>query len=372
MTIFLLTLKRIFSNKLCFAFLLIFPVASFLLLNGSAGASRNEEDFADARVQGARFAVVDEDNTILSKALVNGLEVRYNVVMISRDEISETLIENVDISWVLKIEQGFEQDVLAQNTELTTLNSYTLTMTDFAALGELSAQTIARSLMVLGTNDEATISNWQQESNVSLSFSDTGIDLRGLSQWLAMFGFISISTAYFVIRTLSEDKLQGMPDRIGALPVSPRAYLLQGALASFVATQVSVILTLISLHLVFGEVPNGLTVFIMMTMFNLFAVSLVLTVMSLTKTIAVASTVVSMVGTLFSMLGGLFWPLEMVPTIMQRIAWFTPAYWFSRGLQNAGEITFEGFAMPILFMLAFTIVTILLGGVKRIQKMEME
>lgn len=371
MNVFLMTLKRIFSNKLCLVFLVIFPVISFLLLN-MGGTQVDENEFGDVRAGQIRFAVVDNDDTILSNALVNRLGLRYNVIMISQDEISETLIENVDVSWVLKIENGFEADVLVQNANLKTLQSYTLAITDVAILGELSAQNITRSLMLLGTNDEAIISQWQEESAVNLTFADIGIDFRGLAGWLAMFGFVSILTAYFVIRTLTEDKMQGMPDRIGALPISPRGYLLQGTLAAFAATQISVLLTLLSLHFVYGEVPNGLTIFVMMSVFNLFAVSLVLTIMSLTKTIAAASTVMSMLGTLLSMLGGLFWPLELVPDIMQRIAWFTPGYWFGRGLNNAGEFTFEGFTMPILFMLAFTVVTLLIGGLKRVQKMEIE
>jgi len=372
MTVFTMTLKRIFSNKLCLIFLVLFPVITFMLLNFSSGAAVNADDLENVRIEHIRFAVVDNDDTILSQTLVNQLSLRYNVITITEDIINETLIENADISWVLKIETGFEDEVLAQSTEIQSLKSYTLALTDVAVIGSLTAENITRSLMMLGTNDAEVIEAWQAASAVNLEIAEIGIDFRGLAQWLAMFGFISILTAYFVIRTLTEDKMNGMPDRIGMLPISPRMHLLQGTVAAFIATQVSVALTLVALRMVFGEAEHGLTIFIMMSMFNLFAVSLVLTIMSLTKTIAAASTVMSMLGTLISMLGGLFWPLELVPDIMQRIAWFTPGYWFNRGLQNAGEITFEGFTMPILFMLAFTVVTLLIGGLKRVQKMEIE
>jgi len=370
MTVFIMTLKRIFGNTLCLIFLALFPVISFILLSATGEPEPIEPE--DMSVATIRFGLADDDDTILSRTLADQLALRYNIIEVDSAEISATLIENSDIPWVLLIESGFERDILAGNTNLETLKSHTLAMTDVSAVGSIAAENITRSLMMLGTNDEAVLAQWEQAARIELNFTDIGINLEGLWQWLSMFGFVSILTAYFVIRTLSEDKLKGMPDRIGSLPVAARNYLAQGTLAAFVATQVSVALTVLSLHLVFGEFENSGIIFLMMSMFNLFAVSLVFAIMSLTKTFAGAATAMTMTATLLSMLGGLFWPIEVVPDIMQRIAWFTPGYWYSRGLRYAGEITFEGFAMPILFMLAFTAVTLLVGGLRRVQKMEIE
>jgi len=77
-----------------------------------------------------------------------------------------------------------------------------------------------------------------------------------------------------------------------------------------------------------------------------------------------------MLATIFSMLGGIFWPLEFVPEFMRKLAWFSPGYWLSRGLSEIKTITFEGFGMPMLFLGGFTLVAILLGGWKQVQKME--
>jgi ABC-2 type transport system permease protein len=132
------------------------------------------------------------------------------------------------------------------------------------------------------------------------------------------------------------------------------------------------VLTLAAIWLSIGPIDNVLAIFLMMSLFNLFAVSLVLALSSVIKTFVAISVAISMIATLLSMLGGLFWPLEFVPDIMVKIAWFTPSYWFNQGLRNVGDITFEGFVMPILFLLAFTVVTLLIGGFKRVQKLEVE
>jgi len=375
MIIFTGTLKRIFNNNLCWIFLLLFPLVSYILLSVNVGGGGSEDQ---EQVAGLRFAVADNDNTAISKTLANQLSLRYNVIEIDEADISATLTENNDIPWVLLIQEGFENDVLNRNTGFTTLESYTLTISDVSAIGSLAAENITRSLMILGTNDEASLAVWSDAARLEISSAEVPRSWEGIAQWLSMFGFVSILTAYFVIRILADNKLQGMPDRIGALPVSPRKFLVQGTLAAFVATEISVVLTLVSLWLVLGPVENVFLIFVMMSLFNLFAVSLVLTLTSIAKTLAGASAAMSMIATLISMLGGLFWPIEMVPEIMQRIAWFSPGYWFNRGLRYIGDVgdiggqTFEGLVMPILFLLGFTVVTLLIGGLRRVQKIEIE
>ncbi|MCL2697128.1 MAG: ABC transporter permease [Oscillospiraceae bacterium] len=365
MTVFLTTLKRIFKQPLNWAFLLIFPFICFILLS----ITENSDNPDDVSATPMRFGIVDNDGSVLSGVLANQLGLRYNIDEVEQEDISAVLIDQF-VPWVLVIGEGFENDVLAKKTELTTLESYSLMLTDVSMLAAVTAENITRALMILGTNDEAALEAWAEASQVEIAVADIGDKWRTLAQWISMFGFISIFTAYFVIKTLLDDKLRGMPDRVGVLPLLSRNYLLQGTFAAFLATEMTVILILAVLWLVLGTIPNVLLMFVLLSLFNLFSVSLILSITSIAKSLAAASVTMTMIATLSGMLGGLFWPLEMVPEFMQKVAWFTPGYWFGQGLQNIREPNFENFAVPLLFLFGFTVVTLLIGGLKKVQKME--
>jgi ABC-2 type transport system permease protein len=357
---------------------MLFPMATFALLSSQMGSGNS----AESRIAGVQFGLVDNDDSEISRLLVNQLATRYHTLTVANDDISATLTESNSVPLVLVIGEGFGADVIAGNTNLESLTSYTISMTDVSAIATLAAQSITRSLMILpldgGEGDAQVLSAWEQSARLEIAAVPINLNWEGMAQWLSMFGFVAILTAYFVIRTLSDDKLRGMPDRIGALPVSTRSFLLQGSLAAFTMTEIAVILTIAALHMSVGQVPNPLLLFAVMSLYNLFAVSLVLTLTSVVKSLTGVSVAMSMIATLSSMLGGLFWPLEFVPTFMQRVAWFTPGYWFGQGLRTVGEVgglrelTFGNFGVPVLFLLAFTVVTLLIGGLKRVQRLEVE
>jgi ABC-2 type transport system permease protein len=362
MTVFTGTLRRIFKQSINWAFLLAFPVLCFILLSVTDDDSEVDGGFM-------RFGVVDKDNTVLSQTLTAQLARRYSVDEVAEEDISAVLIDQF-VPWVLVIEAGFEQDVLSGNTELTTLEGYSLTVSEMSELARITTENITRALLILGTADAQLVAVWEEASAVEIRIAPTGDNWNSIAQWLSMFGYISIFTAYFVIKTLMDDKRLGMPDRVGVLPVSARKYLLQGTLAAFLATEVSVLLTLAAMRLAVGAVPNALLLFLLLSMFNLFAVSLILTITSHAKSMASASVAMTMIATLSSMLGGLFWPLAIVPDIMKQIARFTPGYWFGEGLRNVRDATFGSFYLPLLVLFAFAVITLLIGGIKRVQKMD--
>ena len=366
MIIFTATIKRIFKQPLNWASLLTFPVLFSILASISAGS-----DIQSAEESDLYFGLVDKDNTVMSKALANQFSLRYNIIEVDEADISAKLTDQ-EIPWILKIGEGYEKDVLEKNTALTSLEGYSLIASDYSSLLTVTAENITRALMLLGTNDLNAISAWEDASRVNIEFADSGDAWGILSFWFGFFGFISLFTAYFVVKTLLDDKRQGMPDRVNALPVSARKYLFQGTLATFIATEVTAALTFLVLAVQVGEIPNPLWLFLLLSLYNLFSVSLVLAITSIAKDLGVASVAMTMIATISAMLGGLFWPIEFMPEFMRRIGWFSPGYWLSQGLQNIKEITFGGVIAPLLFLAGFTAVTLLIGGLKKIQRMDDE
>jgi len=317
---------------------------------------------------GIRMGVVDQDGSALSQTLIDQLELRFSMVHFQEEDINAALT-TLDVAWVLVIRDGFGQNVL--NGVAPQLDSFQLTINDLAITGSNAAQNLTRALMVLGTDDPAILAHWVETSQIDIIvIGDSSVDWAAVAQLTGMYGFVAMFMAFFIIRSLMDDKLGGMPERLGVLPVSPRRIMIQGTLAAFVCTLFASVILILFLNYRLGYLPNPVHLFVLLGLFNLFTVALVFAVYSSVKNMGAVSAVVTMVANILSMVGGLFWPLEVVPGFMQRAAWFTPTYWFGRGLRNIGNIGFEGFIMPVLFLLGFTIVAMLLGGWRRIQAVE--
>ena len=361
MTIFFTTLKRIFRQPINWIFVLLFPAIFAVLLGASTwdGAAGVGVDM--------RFGVADLDQTALSKTLVNQLRLRYNVVDVAQADITATLTDS-DVPWVLLIREGYARDVLEGVPPA--LEGYSLTISDVSALCGVTTENITRALMLLGSDDGAALEAWADASRVEAVLLETGDNWEYAASWLGFFGFVTLFTAYFVIKTLSDDKRGGMPDRLGVLPVTPRRHLLSGTLAAFSATEITALLLLLVLRWQLGAIPNAGWLFALLSLYNLFAVGMVLAIVSIARNMGAASVALAMLSTVISMLGGLFWPLEFAPEFMRKLAWFSPGYWLGQGLLHIRAITFESYGMPMLFLAGFTLVALLLGGWKKIQPME--
>ncbi|MCL1824259.1 MAG: ABC transporter permease [Oscillospiraceae bacterium] len=366
MIVFKNTLKRIFITPLSLVFLLLFPCIFTVLLIASNSASDDEvvdPSLSDLLV----FGAVDLDNSVLSKTLIEKLEVRFKVIDVAESDISAQLTEQ-EVPWVLLIPQGYERDILEGKTP--SLEGYSLTISDVSAMGSANAESITRALMLLGTDDEAVLAEWSEKSALDIQIVKNTDNWAGITFWFGFFGWVGILTAYFIAKALVDDKRGGMPDRIGVLPHSPRKHLIQSALAVFGTMEITIIMLMTAVFAVLGTIPNIHLLFLILSLYNLFAVSMVLAVLSITKDLGVASGIIVLSSSLFSMIGGVYWPLELVPEFMQKFAWFSPAYWLMRGIGGIKEITFDGFGISILFLLGFTVVAVLLGGWKSIQKMD--
>lgn len=363
MTIFFTTLRRIIKKPANWAFIVLVPAVLTVLIAASVKGEAVRNDDVTA---GMRFGVADQDNSALSQMLVKQLNKRYTVQEIAKEDIAAALTDS-EIPWALLIKEGYGSDILAGRAP--ELEGYSLTVSDISALGNVSAQNITRALLLLGSDDPDVLGSWEEASRIDMTVipADTW---ESAAQWFGFYGFVSIFTAYFIIKTLTDDKRGGMPDRLGVLPQKPRSILFQGTLAAFIVTEATAGLLMLSLTAQIGMLPNSGYLFMLLSLYNLFTVGMVLAIVSIWKDLGAASVVMAMLATVFAMLGGLFWPLDVVPEFMKKLAWFSPGYWFALGLRNIREITFSGYGMPILFLAGFTAVVLLLGGWRRIQALE--
>jgi len=358
--IFTMTLKRVLIQPINLVFIVLFPVIFSVLMSVS---DSNDMAAADDATAGMSFGIVDLDETALSQALIKTLQLRYNTITIEEDDISAALTDS-EVPWVLLIREGYSDDILVGRAPV--VEGYSLTISDVSSLGSATVGNITQALILLGTDDPGKIAEWEESSFVDVSYV-SGDDWGYTTQWLGFFGFVAIFTAYFIIKTLSDDRNGGMPDRLGVMPHSSRKILVYSTLAAFVLTEATAALLILAILWTLGSVPNALFLFIIFSAYNLFCVGLVRTLISNMRDLGSASVVMTMIATVSAMLGGLFWPLEFVPEFMRKLAWVSPGYWLSRGIKDIRSITFEGFGMPILLLAAFSALVFLIGGRSKVR-----
>ena len=366
MIIFKMALKRVLGQPINWLFILMFPLAFMFLVSVSDNHADETPWLAGAVTP---IGVVDQDQTALSQTLIAQLDVRFPVQELYEEDIAAVLTDQ-EVFWVLAIREGYAANVL--QGAAPALDGYSLALSDASVVANQMAQNITRALMVLGTDDPAALARWREASRVEVTVVGDGDTWAGIGQFLGMYGFIAMFAAFFIVRTLMDDKMKGMPMRLSVLPVSPRRVLTESTFAAFIATVLSAVGLMLAVYLRLGEIPNPVHLFLLLCLFNLFSVALVRAVVSAVKTMTAVSLIVTMIANIFAMLGGLFWPLDFVPPFMQRLAWFSPGYWLSRGMRNVQEISFEGFVVPVFFLVAFTVVTLLIGGWAQIQAVEEE
>ena len=364
MTIFTTALKRIMHHPINWVLVAAFPIVFALIITINANPGTESPWESSINIP---FGIVDQDQTVLSQALVSQMETRFAIRELYEEDINLALTDRQAV-YVLVIRQGYSENILAGVAPQ--LDGYTLAITDGTMKGSATARNITQALLFLGTDDPDVISQWQAASQFDIEVVGEANNLGAILQFLGMYGFIAMFMAYFFINSLLDDKRHGMPMRLGVLPVSTRKILAFGTLGAFTAMLVSTVILLVVFRLRLGSIPNLAHMLVLMALFNLFSVAFVLAVVSSIRNLAAVSVVITISSNMFAMLGGLFWPLEIVPPFMQRVAWFSPGYWLSRGVRNIQDIGFEGFWMPVFFLLGFTVVALLLGGWRKIQAVE--
>ncbi|WML50983.1 ABC transporter permease [Neobacillus sp. PS3-12] len=121
--------------------------------------------------------------------------------------------------------------------------------------------------------------------------------------------------------------------------------------------------------LLFGvQWGNAAGIAVLVSALLLCVVGLGLFISGFVKTAEQQSALGSVIITATCMLGGVYWPLDIVPTFMQKIADFIPQTWAMRGFTEliARGGTISDIIGPVCVLLAFA-VTFLVVGMTRIR-----
>lgn len=358
-------------NWICLAISILFGATLCLLLGYFGAETKND-------LEGLSVGIVDADQSALSRDLRSYLEKEQGMNLVentSYEFLSRELIER-HVSAILEIPSGFQEKALAGKPDsltMTTLDDYEnsaflqvyldsyLSGAHLLAAGAQGDPAVLESLL-----QELSAASIPMEQEYALPYSVEQISQR--ESFVNCIGFFLMFSFLFAILLSSivfQDRTKGLYQRIQITSVNPIQYVCGNGLFGFVnfAAFLLVFLGYIQISGIQVGVPLPvILLFSLLHCFFVFGVALVSALYLPSKNAIMAALIGG--STITCLLGGAYFPLDIVPEVLQKAARFTPQYWFMdaiRGVQSAGDYAW-GRNAAILGL--FTLLAFLAAGIR--------
>lgn len=178
------------------------------------------------------------------------------------------------------------------------------------------------------------------------------------------YGVLLLFIAARLTAIIIENRTRKTTLRISVAPITHFQYLWQNLLAySVLLIGVNGLVVLMGV-LYHGEnLVSPVLLFIVYTFFSVTAIGFSLALYAIIRNKEAALALLTGVIALISMLGGVFWPIQIMPVFIQRIAMLLPTYWYSEGIiRVAYGASIGDIALPLVMMFMFTIVFLIFGS----------
>jgi ABC-2 type transport system permease protein len=331
----------------------------------------------DAVLAKIKVGVIDHDNSSLSKDFERYLteELDYELSDQSDYEQLTTELLDKDISVIIEIPKGFSRTLLEGGKPkaiVTSLEDY-----ENAAFVEAHINSYLNSLMVLAVGAGADykrfnqlISNYPQESITLSRTSVAQIDkeeMFGENGFINSVGFylmfiftISVILAFMIV----DDRRKGVFNRIQISPVKPVQYIVGSGIFGLVLSVIMVGLFVLFLYIrdIRTGIPLGIVFFLLMQ-FSLFTVCFSLLTALATMSRNAVTAIIIGYSTIGCILGGAYFPLNMAPDSLQKMARVLPQYWFMDAFRRLQADATANIVPNIIILTLFIVLSFLIGAV---------
>ncbi|WP_251861309.1 ABC transporter permease [Clostridium sp. Marseille-Q2269] len=357
-------LKRTFrkkSNIIIFILLPLLAVFIALFLNAS-GASYS------------RIGVVDLNKSYLSKDMIKSIDSKKNFVVtkLSQNDINKQLLDK-KVDCVVVIPKDFHDEII--NGKFKKLDIRSIRGEDITSWIKNYLNYYIDNLnniSVVSDRNEKTFKNMYdgfKKQDLKLSYKTIGDKTKSKSVTkqsiglLLVFMLIASSTASsFILK----DKGNKTYYRIFCSNTSKSKYIVANIIASFIIflIQIFVILFMALFVLKLNFYINTSTMFIILCSFGFVSIGFGIIIAAFSKNLNQSSYLSNILITPTCMLSGCFWPLDMMPSFMQKFANIFPQTWILKtidSLQQGMSFTevIPYIMVVMMFALAFFIIGIL-------------
>ncbi len=372
-------LKRLFKKPQSYILMFGMPLLFTLLFGGLMGDSSTEK---------VTIAFVDEDQTTLSKSFHDSLVDNQLFILkeMRRDEAVKQ-VKDKKLTGFLLVSKGF-QNGLVTNNQQKVIFKHSPDFTSNAMVDQIVSNAVSKIAI---ETQSATV--WSSYSHKPWNEMYSELDKQGSTSTPAIqkvsvtknlqkqeMGNMSARSAGFSIMfvmivmmsvtgVLLEARKTGVWTRILSTPTSKFEIMVGYFLSFFLIGWIQFGVLMAASTLLFGVQWGNLAgVLVLVSALLLCVVGLGLFISGFVKTAEQQSALGSVIITATCMLGGIYWPLDIVPSFMQKIADFIPQTWAMRGFTEliARGGTIMDIIAPVCVLLAFS-VTFLVVGMTRIR-----
>lgn len=363
------TLKVTFRKKSNYIIYLMLPVMGVLLSTLMYSGLKSGK---------VNIAVADNDKGAASIGLISDLKDResFNIIEVDEEAIRSGIIDRKYEAAVI-IPKGFQAGIYEGEIPKVDIMSLkglesTVWIENFI---NLYAQNLSTLKTASGNNRQAFDAMYESYRGGALKITiekledvstNRNVTVSSLG-FLIMFTMLGTSfTTQFI---LSEKRTRTFY-RICTAPVRFREYIAANTLTNLVIVAAQIIFVQFVIKYVFRIetfVPDTI-MFLILFLFGLVAIGINMLITAFSSSSYMAGTLSTLVMTPMCMLGGCFWPVEFMPDIMRKIAFFMPQWWSLDAIkiiQTGGRINSIG--MHLLILVAFA-AALLLAAIYRFSK----
>ncbi|SFB09613.1 MULTISPECIES: ABC transporter permease [unclassified Bacillus (in: firmicutes)] len=373
-------LQRILKKRQSYLLMFAMPLL-FTLIFGSLLGEHSEDKMT--------ILWVDQDQSDLSKQLYKSLKENQSVFEVkkSTQKNAERLLDNKDFPGAIILSKGFEGSLLASEQpeikfqkipEFTSSSTITQIVSDRLAKLLLSVTASKKWSDYSGEAWQVMYEKVGADSDISsmpiqklnLDAKKSNPELNEMSGRAAGFSIMFVMIMMMsVTGTILEARKNGVWYRMLTMPASKleiaSGYLLSFFLIGWIQFGVLILAT----HFIFDvNWGDPLAIVVLVSALLLAIVGLGLFIAGIVKTAEQQASIGNLVVVATCMVSGVYWPIEIEPDFMQKIAGFLPQRWAMSGfadlLANGGTLVdiLDNVAILMGFALLFLIV-----GMRRIR-----
>ncbi|QUI25530.1 ABC transporter permease [Vallitalea pronyensis] len=333
--------KRFLREKNAVFIYILLPVILFgaiMLFTGNTGSKIS-------------VYVADEDKSFLSSQYMTYLQEQdqYRIVPITitdqEDQVSEDehiytishlqqQIQNMNISMYIIIEKGFEEGFYKDQD--VNIQLYGLQKSDtLQTLGQMNNHYFSnmRGLYIGSGKDPDKLQDLteafnKKEVKLTSQYISENNNPDNISFALGILIYFILLTSIKISHLAVEDRLEGVYRRLLSMPLKAKHYI-GGYLISTSSLVLIQILLSIAVMVILGDALTIPILDIVMTLllFALCGIAISFFIIAVVKKVTVVEILTNVVVMFSSMVAGIFWPVDMMPAFMQRLARLFPQYW---------------------------------------------
>jgi ABC-2 type transport system permease protein len=295
--------------------------------------------------------LVDRDQTKLSQILSEELKKENALFDLERssEEKAKQLMESKKNPGVMIIQKGFQDGMLQNGStfvgfqkipELTSSSTITGYVADKLSKMKIEVTASKQWSQYSGEAWEVMYMDMENSTKQPLAIHQVNIDendsvpqMNGMSARAAGFSIMFVMMMLLsVTGTIIEARKNGVWYRILATPASKFEIAFGYLLSFFLIGWIQFGVLLVSTHYLFDvQWGNPISIAILVSALLFAIVGLGLCIAGMVKTIEQQASIGNLIVVSTCMLSGVYWPIEIAPKFMQKMAEFLPQTWAMKG-----------------------------------------